>query len=423
MSACGDLRKNKKCLYFTNLTRLRNELDKLTDVLLEKPRDSAELIQFASSHKLCPYFLTKLLIVKADIIACNYQWVLNPNIRENFLEGIAELSRIIVIFDECHNLPQVASDINSERISMYAIDLAMKDLDLYKARVESINVVRSTKKIFEKHTKDVKDDEVKLDSKKFLSDFFKESGIPKLDELKKRLEYLNNEAKAIVTMKEEEGKIGRDYVTGIVDFWIKFITTLDNDEYFHGIQTTQGKKGATHMIFVNSLSPRMITDPIFSQSAATLCMSGTINGYTFHNVLGLNKLGKLLKILTMKYPFPRENVLVLFQRGVDTRGRNRNTEMYKRIVERLDEIIENTPKNVGIFCASYVILNGLVDAGIRAVVSKHGKPLYVEEAGSSASDNDTMIEQYKEKSRRMVPSSWVFSGGRNSEGEDFLVIL
>ena len=419
MSACADLRKNKKCLYFMNLVKLRSELEKIADELLENPMDSAELIQYASNKKLCPYFLTKILIVKADIIACNYQWILNPNIRESFLEGISELGKLILVFDECHNLPTVASDINSERLTLFSIDLAIKDLETYKGRPESVNVVRTTKKIFEKYTEKVNEDEVKLESKKFITDFLRESGIPNFEEFKKRLEYLNNEANAIVTMKEEEGKLGRDYISGIVNFWLKFITTIDDNEYFHCIQTNLGKKGTTHTILVNSLSPRKISDPIFSQSAATLCMSGTINAYTFHNILGFNKLGKLLKILTMKYPFPKENVLVLFQRGVDTKGENRNAGMYEKIVQRLEEVIENTPKNVGIFCASYVVLNGLIDAGIRRVAQRCNKALFIEEAGSSASENDVMIEQYKEKSKENGAVLLGVAGGRNSEGEDF----
>ncbi len=419
MSACADLRKNKKCLYFMNLVKLRSELEKIADDLLENPMDSAELIQYASNKKLCPYFLTKILIVKADVIACNYQWILNPNIRENFLEGISELGKLILVFDECHNLPQVASDINSERITLFSIDLAMKDLETYKGRPESVNIVRASKRVFEKFTENVVDDEVKLDSKKFISEFFRESGIPNFEEFKKRLEYLNNEAKAIVTMKEEEGKLGRDYISGIVNFWLKFITTIDNPEYFHCIQSSPGKRGPTHTILVNSLSPRKITDPIFSQSATTLCMSGTINAYTFHNILGFNRLGKMLKILTMKYPFPKENVLVLFQRGVDTKGENRNAAMYEKIVQRLEEVIENTPKNVGIFCASYVVLNGLLDAGLRRVAQRCNKALFIEEAGSSASENDIMIEQYKEKSKENGAVLLGVAGGRNSEGEDF----
>ncbi|GAG65141.1 unnamed protein product [marine sediment metagenome] len=91
MAVCGDLRKNKSCKYFLNLLKKKDTHDNLINIapdLLNKPVDAEELIHFCREKKLCPYFLSKFLLREMKLIICNYQWIFNPFIRQNFLQFI-----------------------------------------------------------------------------------------------------------------------------------------------------------------------------------------------------------------------------------------------------------------------------------------------------------------------------------------------
>ena len=83
------------------------------------------------------------------------------------------------------------------------------------------------------------------------------------------------------------------------------------------------------------------------------------------------------------------------------------------------DVIFNTPANIGVFCASYKVLKGLIDSGIKEIVKFSGKKIYIEESGKTASDNSEMIESYKADSKSTGAVLLGVSGGRNSEGEDF----
>ena len=87
----------------------------------------------------------------------------------------------------------------------------------------------------------------------------------------------------------------------------------------------------------------------------------------------------------------------------------------------MEEVISSTPANIGIFCASYKILNGLVSNNIEYVVKKCKKKLFIEEPGLSASENALLIEDFKSMSNPPNSGAVLLGvcGGRNSEGEDY----
>ncbi|GAH01823.1 unnamed protein product, partial [marine sediment metagenome] len=80
--------------------------------------------------------LSKFLLEEMNVIICNYQWIFNPFIRETFLKFIGrELQNCILVIDECHNIIDVATDVNSDRITPYSLKLCLKDLEMYQAPI------------------------------------------------------------------------------------------------------------------------------------------------------------------------------------------------------------------------------------------------------------------------------------------------
>ncbi|MEJ2250371.1 MAG: helicase C-terminal domain-containing protein [Candidatus Lokiarchaeota archaeon] len=93
--------------------------------------------------------------------------------------------------------------------------------------------------------------------------------------------------------------------------------------------------------------------------------------------------------------------------------------MFNRILEFVEVILKNSPANVGIFCASYSLLNSLRMYGIIETVKKSGKKVFMERSGLSASENALLIEDYKSCGKGKGAVLLGVCGGRNSEGENF----
>ena len=95
--------------------------------------------------------------------------------------------------------------------------------------------------------------------------------------------------------------------------------------------------------------------------------------------------------------------------------------MYEKIIAKIKEVITCTPANIGIFCASYKILNDLRMNSIIPMVQSSGKKLFIENSRNSASDNASLLEKFKKMSYPPKKGAVLLGvcGGRNSEGEDY----
>jgi len=116
-------------------------------------------------------------------------------------------------------------------------------------------------------------------------------------------------------------------------------------------------------------------------------------------------------------PFPEEHVLSMVCLGVTTAMEQRTTDMYRKIIKRIAEVTENTPANVGVFAASYEVLDALLKAGFEDVV---GKPVFRERRGMKSKENEFLIKRFKSCAQGDDGAVLLgVQGGRSSEGADY----
>jgi len=135
--------------------------------------------------------------------------------------------------------------------------------------------------------------------------------------------------------------------------------------------------------------------------------------------MGLNECGKSYKGIIADSPFSNKNIKAIITEGVDTKRDSRNPTMFKKMIDKIDEVLQSTPANVGIFCASYKILKGLLTNGLENIITKNKKKLFIEESGLSASENALLVDDFKNMASNGGAVLLGVCGGRNSEGEDY----
>lgn len=425
MSVCSDLRKNRNCIHFVNLLKKKDKVDNpilISPEIFNRPFDADVLLKFCKEKKLCPYFLSKFLLAEMKVVISNYQWIFNPFIRQSFLKFIGkELEQCILVIDECHNVIDVATDVNSLRISPYSLKLCLRDLELYRSPSIMQRFVNILLNHLDKQKNGLTVDEKAINPEKLLNKIIRKMGLDDLTKFKNFLTDLYDFSTSIHEEKLANGEVSRDYVGTLADFWLKWIKSYMLDSYFFSYKISRQKDTKNISMEIVALDPREITIPILKSCYASLHLSGTVNPYVYNNLLGLNLSGKSYKAIIAKSPFDKKNIKAVITEGIDTRRENRTPTMYKKIIQRIDEVLYCTPANVGIFCASYKVLNSLVRNNIEKFVRKNNKTLFVEEPGLSASENAYMIKDFKS----MVNSSknggvlLGVCGGRNSEGEDY----
>ncbi|MGV9198610.1 MAG: helicase C-terminal domain-containing protein [Promethearchaeia archaeon] len=423
MSVCKDLRKNKNCRPFLNLLKKKRDLDKPTLIspeLFERPVDADDLIAFCREKKLCPYFLSKFLLAEMRVIICNYQWIFNPFIRKSFLKFIGkELPNCILVIDECHNVIDVSTEVNSQRISPYSLKLCLKDLEIYGSPPEMQSFVKLLLNHLEKRKQSLTFGEKRLNASKFLKNLIQKLGFSDLTKFGNFLDEILDLSRLIHEEKLANGQVSRDYIGSLANFWLKWIKTHTLDKYYfcYNVRNIKDKKSIS--LEIVALDPREIVIPLLKNCYTSLNMSGTVNPYVFTNLMGLNTSGKSYKGIVAKSPFKKKNIKAIITEGVNTRRENRRPLMFKKLLSKINEIVYCTPANVGIFCASYKILNALLKHGIETVAEKNNKQLFVEKPGTSASENAFLVEDFKSMSGNGGAILLGVCGGRNSEGEDY----
>lgn len=425
MSICKDLRNNRNCKHFLNLLKKKNEVDSTISIapeIFDKPIDAEELINYCKTNKLCPYFLSKFLLEDMRIIIGNYQWIFNPHIRETFLKFIGlELDKCILVIDECHNIINVATDVNSDRISPYSLKLCLSDLEMYQSPI----LMQSFVKILIDHLNNKKEvlreTEKPVAADRLLELLYKKLGFSDLNEFNNFINDLIDYGLSIHEEKLADGKVSRDFIGILGEFWLKWMKTYSLDNYFfcYNIRKNKGKRSIA--LEIVALDPREIAIPIIKSCYTCLNLSGTVNPYVFNNLMGLNNSGKSYKGIIADSPFNKKNIKAIIVEGVNTKRESRNPSMFKKMNNKIGEVLYSTPANVGIFCASYKILKGLYENGLENIVEKNEKKLFVEKPGLSASENALLVDDFKSMATGQNKGGVLLGvcGGRNSEGEDY----
>jgi DNA excision repair protein ERCC-2 len=86
------------------------------------------------------------------------------------------------------------------------------------------------------------------------------------------------------------------------------------------------------------------------------------------------------------------------------------------MIQRINEVEENTPTNTGIFAASFEVLNSLLGEGLEKSLQK---PLFHERRGMTSKANEKMVSDFKACGGKGGAVFLGVQGGRTSEGVDF----
>lgn len=423
MSVCRDLRQNKNCNHFLNLLKKKGELENpvlLAPELFNKPIDAEELINFCRDKRLCPYFLCKFLLKEMKVIICNYQWLFNPYIRDLFLQFVdQELKNCILVLDECHNIIDIATEVNSDRLTPYSLKLCLKDLEMYRSPIIMQDFVKILLDHLNEKKRDLNLGEQEVDPNKYLKYIFEGLKFRDLNGFKNLIQDIQEFSVSIHEVKLANGKLSRDFLGSIAEFWLKWLKTFNLDNFFFCFNLKEIKGKRSISLEIVALDPREIVIPILKSAYTSLNLSGTVNPYVYNNLMGLNESGKSYKGIITDSPFQKKNIKAVIIEGVDTKRANRTPAMFTKMIDKINEVLACTPANIGIFCASYQILKGLLSNGIKNIIEKNSKNLFIENSGLSASENTAMVDDFKAQASNGGAVLLGVCGGRNSEGEDY----
>jgi len=430
MAVCADLRKNNNCVYYRKVKKINEGLKKFDMIEFNRPVDAEELIDYCKEHKYCPYFLTKYLLKEMTVVVCNYQWIFNPDIRFRFLKLLnTKLSKIILVIDECHNIVDVATSVNSYKLTPSMLTTCISDIQSLKMPIKFRQFASYIKNQLNQKKRDSSQGEIEVLPDAVLDSILKRLKLKTKTAFKKFLDELKASYESFDSKTKEKAGTSATQIPYLVKFWRNWLAKYLSEKYFFCYSVKSYNKRKSIALEIVSLDPRDITLSLFKGSYSCLNLTGTVNPYVFNNLTGLfykfkngsegefNSGVKGYTEILADSPFKSRNIKALIVSGINTSRDNRTPAMYKKIISSVLEVVNNTPGNVGVFCASYKILNSLRMHGINAAIKN--KKLFVERPSLTASENAQLLKNFKDQSKKNGGVLLGVCGGRNSEGEDY----
>lgn len=403
---CSDLIKSRKCPFHENIEGEGRTVKYLMESILESPTAAFDLIAQSKENELCPYDMTRLILPHMDVVALSYAYLFNREIRETFMKRLGQsISQYVLILDEAHNLPETVNEYESDRISVSSILLCSREADNY-GKADVVRFAEALLSIidgkgFGEHVVDLR-----LIAEEAMSSARIRESLPIF------LEEVHAFGERIKMDLLSRGKIPRSYIHRLGEFFLKAYETSKKKEFVHIINSEEGDGAKTAEIV--SLDPRTTTSEVINSVAASISMSGTLEDMdSYAEVMGIPE--SAVKAV-LPSPFRKDQTLVLVCKGVSTLFEKRGRASYSLMVSKISEVVSCTPGNTGIFCSSYGVLEGLLEAGLESAIDK---PLFVERQKARSIDQDRMISEYKAMAGLGGAVLLGVTGGRFSEGEDY----
>lgn len=360
---------------------------------------------------LCPYELLKILMSRADVVAVPYPFVFVPPIFDRFSSWMGvPASRMIVVVDEAHNIPDYLRDVQTYEYSLAAMDRAEKeavehgDPEVHEGMTVS-DVVSVLREVLYYAVR-----EFLIDDDGMLPPFFLEEelmcrlGVTSvvLGRIYKAMEEIGD---GIAEAKKLRRKLPRSYIGSMARFlhaWAAsgdeiYVKLVVGDEHNPCFQT-----------YCMDPSPAA---EVVSTFHASVHMSGTLKPLdNYVEELGLEDSVRV----TMPSIFPEGNLRVLYSDEVTMRYEDRFREQnYSRLMSLVRTSLTRTHVNTAIFFPSYDLMNRMVEDGVLEGLDRD---VYYERRGMPQSE---LMEVFNEFSMSEGSILMCILGGRISEGLDF----
>ncbi len=304
----------------------------------------------------CAYDEQKRELEFADIIICDYNYIISPFIRR--LSGFEEIlsGRVLLLINECHMLKSRAEMILASSISSNTIGRAIMELEEYGFKEE--------KEILEKMLESI-EKEVYLHRNELLSQADKNhEGIgeiilrlPIMQQICGPLEL----GERLLTIGENISALKFERKTGILsyadmvgNFIVRFdnkVSYKDSNIFFLKFKSGTDSTGDTAYIGWTPLDVRGFLRKAIKMSSKYVLYSGTIKPSRLRNDVGL-AFEKVLTPEPIESPFLMNRQDIILTKERFCYDNIENKPFLDRIMEDLDKLFSNMQTPIGIVCTN-----------------------------------------------------------------------
>jgi DNA excision repair protein ERCC-2 len=344
------------------------------------------------------------VLPRVKVFLGTYHYVFDPRIRDSMLKsfGVA-LSRIFLIVDEAHNLPNFARELLSDRLTEITVERALKETEVFEHELarsarEYLRVL--LEEVFQHAHDKLRDEGLARLGPQELSDLFlARNGVTGLEAATTLQEY-GEFVKEKRLESSSESISSHNHRIGV--FMQTFFDSVES-KYMHLIGRDQKDRIALE---IRSFDGREIVDSVLRNARGTILMSGFLSPPAVYRDLMLYKPDNVC-LREFEPPFPPENRLILAAENVSSEFSERTDLMLERFKSYVEAISNVSQGNMAVFFTSYGLM------GKVSSLVKTRRSVIMEEPKTKRND---VIDKLSSSSSNLL---FGVMGAKLSEGMDY----
>ncbi len=345
------------CKFYWNVNKRKRQAEELALECVRKILDPKESSDLMSRKGFCAYETLKRILTKVQVFLGTYNYAFNPPIRKSLLQSWGvDLSKVYLIVDEAHNIPNFSRDLLSDQINQNTVKNAIKETENFDHKKvddvkDYLNILDDD--VFGYIHKGLVNSKLKiLDLNEMADNFYDWSGISAEKAAKIFLEY----GEYVRDIRQELG-YNRifSYTHRVGDFFENFFQKI-GEKYLHLIYKDWNDRT---YLSVKGLDGREITDPVLRQAKGSIIMSGFLSPPKIYRDLILRS-SKNVVLREFNSPFPPENRLILAACDVSSKFEHRTDKMLRNCADYIEVISMANKGNIGVFFTSYSLMNTIL---------------------------------------------------------------
>ena len=374
--------------------------DSTKSLILDDTTSPEELYSRLVPLGICPYESVKYAMRDADLCIMPYSYFLNPGIAPSVLYNWrTSRDNLLIVMDEAHNIPELARNVFSFRITTRQISLVEKEAVEF-GDPEILPSIRPTDICEYVRNAIIDLCRERLEEKEESRVMFLElieytlyNGKISMGNMEYMIDALISLGEDIERRKEERGKIPRSHVAAFAKS-LKFCLNAEDSNYIAILE-----KENEGSVEAYCLDPSIVLEPL--RESSTIHISGTLKPIgTYEKITGFNGLpAKIIENV-----FPAENLKVGYVKGISTRFVDFNDDATKKMAEHIMSITGAIKRKTMIFFPSRRTMEKVMD---------YFEGEYLMDSGSL---NQRGLMDLLERYRREDKPLCTVIGGRLSEG-------
>ncbi len=406
-----DLTDLDGCPYYART--LQTDLEAIVDRFSAKLPAPHEFEAYCREENLCAYELAKKLVPRSRIVTAPYAFFFHPHIRRALLQWMGvEPSRVDLVIDEAHNLPQQLRELSSVSLPQESVrraraevdergDFQLPDgpsasrfLDLVGAAVEELIHALA------------RDDDAILPPS-----VFEDALLTALGGTSHRLDtWLGALATWGENLREErrrERRLPRSWVHTVALTLLSW-PQLEPPGYVK-VATRLPRPALEAYALDATAAARPVLDCHLS-----VHLSGTLTPLAeYRDALGLGADARGIEVASH---FPPENRRFLYDPTVTTRFEELRTDprAIARLADRLVEVLQTLPVKTAVFFPSFELMHKVLEAGLQSQLPGN---VFIEYNKIPMGDLWRSVEGWKKDPEGTILIG--VAGGRLSEGIDY----